>query len=95
MVVIMYYSLQEIKRDNEIKGINACKIALYRAFLKCGMRTWKQVIEALERSGEGDMAKQVTTQLLKDFVNPNDIIYKGIRIYISMCVYIHIYQIHT
>ena len=43
----------------------SCKIALYREFLKCGVTTWEQVIKALEKSGNGDIAKEVTTKLFE------------------------------
>ena len=59
--------LQEIKRDNEVKGTKDCKITLYRTFLQCGVKTWEQVIEALDNSGHADIAKQVKMRLLKDF----------------------------
>ena len=59
--------LQEIKRDNEVKGTRYCKITLYRTFLQCGVKTWEHVIEALDNSGHADIAEQVKRRLLKDF----------------------------
>lgn len=59
--------LQEIKRDNDGKGASSCKITLYRTFLKCGIKTWEHVIEALNNCGYDDTAKQVKERLLKDF----------------------------
>lgn len=52
-----------IKRDH--KETASCKIALYRAFLKCGVKTWKQVIVALEGSGNHNFAEQVKLNLVK------------------------------
>ena len=60
--------LQEIKRDNEVKGTGSCKIVLYRTFLQCGVRTWEQVIKALEKSWQGDFIEQVKLQLLKSYI---------------------------
>ena len=59
--------LQEIKRDNDGKGTTSCKITLYRTFLRCGIKTWEQVIEALNNSGYDKIAEQVQERLLKDF----------------------------
>ena len=59
--------LQEIKIDNEGKGINSCKIVLYQTFLRCGVKTWETVVNALEESDNDDMAKQVKMQLIKDY----------------------------
>ena len=56
-----------IKRDNEAKGTTSCKIALYRTFLQCGVKTWEQVIKALKRCNHGDLAEQVKLQLLKAY----------------------------
>ena len=56
--------LQMIRRD--FKETIPCKIALYRNFLQCGVKSWEQVIKALERSGYGDMAEQVKVQLCED-----------------------------
>ena len=55
--------MQEIKRDNEAKGTRSCKIALYRTFLQCGVRTWGQVITALENCGYEEIAEKVKVQL--------------------------------
>ena len=63
-----------IKRDNEAKGTTSCKIALYRIFLQCGVKTWEQVIKALEKCGHGDMAEQVKVQLLKAYSEVTDFI---------------------
>ena len=57
--------LQEIKKDNE--GTVSRKVALYRTFLQCGVRTWEQVIKALEICGHGEIADQVKMQLLEYF----------------------------
>ena len=62
-----YSHLQVIKRDNEIKGTVSCKIALYRIFLQCGVRTWGQVIRALEKSGQGGIIEQLQLQLLESY----------------------------
>ena len=62
----MHY-LQEIKRDNEGKGTRSCKITLYRTFLQCGVRTWEQVIRALESCDHGDVAEQVKMKLLENY----------------------------
>lgn len=56
-----------IRRDN--KGTTSCKIALYRTFLQCGVKTWGQVIKALQRSGHGNIADQVKTQLVNDLAD--------------------------
>ena len=62
--------LQEIRKDNE--GTVSRKVALYRTFLQGGVRTWEQVIKALEICGHGEIAKQVKMQLLEYF---NKVIY--------------------
>ena len=59
--------IQEIKKDKDKEGTKACKIALYRTFLQCGVKTWEQVIKALENSGDENIAKQVKMQLFQDF----------------------------
>ena len=47
----MYLTLlQEIKIDNEGKGINSCKMELYKTFLRCGVKTLETVVNALEES---------------------------------------------
>ena len=61
-----------IKRDNEAKGTSSCKIALYRTFLKCGVKTWEQVIKALEKCRQSDIAEQVKVQLLKAYSKVTD-----------------------
>ena len=61
--IILY--LKEIKEDNE--GTVSRKIALYRTFLQCGVRTWEQVIKALEICDHGEIAKQLKIQLLEYF----------------------------
>ena len=48
-------------------GIGSCKIELYRTFLKCGNKTWEQVVKALQNSGNGEIAKQVKLELLKNY----------------------------
>ena len=53
-----------IRKD--YKETTPCKITLYRTFLKCGIKTWEQVIKALQRSGNGDFVEPVKVQLLKD-----------------------------
>jgi len=53
--------------NNEIKGINSCKLALYRKFLQCGERTWQKVLNALEESGNPNLAEEVNANLLKEF----------------------------
>ena len=63
-----------IKRDNEAKGTTSCKIALFRTFLQCGIKTWEQVIKALKRCNHGDLAKQVKLQLLKAYSQVTDFI---------------------
>ena len=42
-------------------------MTVYRKFLECGVKTWEQVIRALERSGYGDIAKQVKMQLIENY----------------------------
>ena len=42
-------------------------MTVYRKFLECGVKTWEQVIGALERSGYDDIAAQVKTQLLENY----------------------------
>ena len=49
------------------KGTSSSKIALYRTFLRCGIRTWEQVIKALRRSNHGDIAEHVELQLLINY----------------------------
>ena len=68
-----HYHLQEIKRANEAKGTRSCKIALYRTFLKCGVKTWEQVIKALEECGHEETAEQVKVQLLKAYGTVTDV----------------------
>ena len=63
----LHVCLQEIKRDNEAKGSRSCKITLYRTFLQCGVRTWEQVIRALERCDHGDIAEQVIMKLIENY----------------------------
>ena len=41
-------------------------MALYRTFLKCGVKTWETVINALEESDNEDIAKDLKTNLLKN-----------------------------
>jgi len=53
--------------NNEIKGINSCKLALYREFLERGERTWQKVLTALEVSGNPNLAEEVNANLLKEF----------------------------
>ena len=59
---------KEIKIDNDGKGLNSCKMALYRKFLKCGVRTWEKVISALELSENVNIMKEVKMKLMKDFM---------------------------
>ena len=59
--------MQVIKRDNELKGTSTCKIVLYRMFLKCGIKTWEQVIKALQNSDHGEIADNVKLQLFKNY----------------------------
>ena len=69
-----------IKKDNEVKGTISCKIALYRTFLQCGVRTWEQVIQALEKSGQGEIIGQVKLQLLESYgkvINPYLLLFNG------------------
>ena len=53
--------------NNEIKGVNSCKVALYCKFLQCGERTWYKVLKALEESGNPNLAEEVKANLLKEF----------------------------
>ena len=53
--------------DNEGKGIKSCKMALYETFSQCGVRTWETVVNALEKSDNDDLAKQVKMHLIKDY----------------------------
>ena len=62
------YIHQEIKVNNEGKGVKSCKMALYRTFLKCGVKTWETVINALEESDNESIAEEVKTKLLKEFM---------------------------
>ena len=57
--------MQEIKRDHVNIGTASCKIALYTTFLQCGVKTWEQVLIALHKSGQGELAKEVEKQLLE------------------------------
>lgn len=61
------YCHQEIKVDNESKGVTACKMALYRTFLKCGVATWETVVDALEGSDYDNIAKEVKMKLIDCF----------------------------
>ena len=63
MVILL--CLQEIKKDH--KETRSCKIILYRTFLKCGIKTWGQVIKALEKSGHDDIAEHVKLELLNNY----------------------------
>ena len=56
-----------IKINNESKGASSCKIALYKAFLQCGVRTWQTVVKALQDSENDSIAEEVKKQLLKDY----------------------------
>ena len=40
---------------------------MYEEFLKCGIKTWETVINALEESGEINIAEEVKTKLLKGY----------------------------
>ena len=64
-VFILY--LQDIKRNNDEKGTTSCKIALFRSFLECGIKTWEQVLKALKNSGHVDIAENVKLQLLENY----------------------------
>ena len=78
IIFILY--LQEIKKDNEIKGTTACKIVLYRTFLKCGTRTWERVIKALQNSDHDEIADHVKLQLLINYSKVINVIgYLGCR----------------
>ena len=68
-VFIVY--LQEIKRKNDEKGIASCKIALYRAYLKYGKKTWEHVVTALEKSNHDEISEHVKLQLLKNYNKVN------------------------
>ena len=63
----MYFS-QEIKVNNEGKGVKSYKMALYRTFLKCGVKTWETVINALDESDNESIAKDLKTKLLNEFI---------------------------
>ena len=76
-VSIFYHDLQEIKKDNE--GTASRKLALYRTFLQCGVKTWEQVIKALEISDHGEIADQVKMKLLEYFSKV-----------INVCTYVHL-----
>ena len=65
---ILCIFLQEIKVNNEGKGVRSCKIVLYRTFLKCGVKTWETVINALEESDNETIAEEVKTKLIKEFM---------------------------
>ena len=62
------FCLQEIKRDNAEKGTGSCKIVLYRTFLQCGVRTWGQVIKALEKSDNDNIADETKVQLVENYI---------------------------
>lgn len=64
-----------IKKDNELRGTVSCKIALYREFFKCGIKTWDQVVKALEKSGHGKIADNVKMKLLEVY---NEVMYQYI-----------------
>ena len=82
-----------IKRDNEAKGTSSCKIALYRTFLKCGVKTWEQVIKALEKCGHDDMAEQVKVQLLKAYSKVRDFIaLDNVICIVNYLAYDHMYN---
>lgn len=40
---------------------------LYKAFLQCGVNTWEMVVNALVKSDNGNIAKEVKMQLLEDY----------------------------
>lgn len=42
-------------------------MALYDKFLQCGVRTWDTVVDALEKSDNDNIAKDVKVQLVKDY----------------------------
>lgn len=42
-------------------------MALYETFLQCGVATWETVVNALEESKNGNIAKEVKTKLVKEY----------------------------
>ena len=44
-------------------------MALYETFLQCGVATWETVVNALVKSDNGKIAKEVKIQLVKDYPN--------------------------
>ena len=100
--MIMLY-LQKIKLNNEGKGKNSCKVALYRAFLNCGVKTWNTVSKALEDSENGDIAKEVKERLIKNYICKGDELFIAIQLSINTsdhCSYLHMvfrkaYEIST
>lgn len=57
-----------IKIGNESKGVSSCKIALYKAFLQCGVKTWQTVVKALQDCENNSIAEEVKKQLVKDYL---------------------------
>lgn len=42
---------------------------LYRAFMKCGVKTWETVVNALEDSDNVNIAKEIKKKLVEDYVD--------------------------
>jgi len=55
--------------NNEIKGVNSCKMALYRKFLQLGEKTWQRVLKALKESGNQNLAEEVEAKLQKELAH--------------------------
>ena len=53
--------------NNESKGVNSCKMALYRKFFQLGERTWQRVLKALEECGNHNLDEKVQAKLQKEF----------------------------
>ena len=68
-VFIVY--LQKIKTDYDEEGTTSCKIALYRAYLRYGKKTWEKVVTALEKSKHDKISEHVKLQLLKSYNEVN------------------------
>ncbi|XP_065902538.1 uncharacterized protein [Dysidea avara] len=62
-----HHWIEQIRINNEGKGVASCKIELYRKYLECGEKRWQKVLDALEESEHTNLADEVKEKLLKEF----------------------------
>ena len=63
ILLIVSDCLQMIRKNHQ--EIESCKIELFQEFIRCGVRTWETVINALEKSNELNIAEYVKMKLNK------------------------------